>query len=67
MGSDVGERTIAVEAAIPPLVEPAESLTTDEVSRYARHVIIPELGMVGQRRVRLLERNSGSQKLKMVP
>ena len=32
--------------ALPPLVEPAESLTPDEVRRYSRHLIIPEVGMV---------------------
>jgi adenylyltransferase/sulfurtransferase len=34
------------------LVEPAESLTVDEVKRYSRHIIIPEIGMAGQKRLR---------------
>lgn len=35
-----------------PLVEPAASLTEEEVRRYSRHLIIPEVGMLGQRRLR---------------
>ena len=38
--------------SVPPLVEPAADLSVDEVRRYARHVIIPELAMVGQRRLK---------------
>jgi adenylyltransferase/sulfurtransferase len=38
--------------SLPPLVEPAESLTVDEVRRYSRHIIIPEIGMVGQKRLK---------------
>jgi adenylyltransferase/sulfurtransferase len=37
---------------LPPLVEPAADLTTDEVQRYSRHVIIPEIGEIGQRRLK---------------
>jgi adenylyltransferase/sulfurtransferase len=37
---------------LPPLVEPAESLTVDEVRRYSRHLIIPDVGMIGQRRLK---------------
>jgi sulfur-carrier protein adenylyltransferase/sulfurtransferase len=37
--------------SLPPLVEPVESLTVDEVKRYSRHIIIPEIGMVGQKRL----------------
>jgi adenylyltransferase/sulfurtransferase len=33
-------------------VEPAAELTTDEVRRYSRHLIIPEVGMSGQRRLK---------------
>ncbi|MFH5878158.1 molybdopterin-synthase adenylyltransferase MoeB [Arthrobacter sp. NA-172] len=39
-------------SALPPLVEPAAELTTDEVERYSRHLIIPEIGAVGQRRLK---------------
>jgi len=38
--------------ALPPLVEPAEELTPDEVRRYSRHLIIPDVGMVGQKRLK---------------
>jgi len=37
--------------AITPLVEPGPGLTVDEVRRYSRHLIIPDVGMVGQRRL----------------
>jgi adenylyltransferase/sulfurtransferase len=38
--------------SLPPLVEPAEDLTVDEVRRYSRHLIIPEIGMTGQKRLK---------------
>jgi len=38
--------------ALPPLVEPAAELTTAEVERYSRHIIIPEIGTIGQRRLK---------------
>ncbi|HVK36803.1 MAG TPA: molybdopterin-synthase adenylyltransferase MoeB, partial [Microlunatus sp.] len=38
--------------ALPPLVEPAEALTPEEVRRYSRHLIIPDVGMIGQRRLK---------------
>jgi adenylyltransferase/sulfurtransferase len=37
---------------LPPLVEPAAALTVDEVRRYSRHLIIPDVAMAGQRRLR---------------
>ncbi|MGT2461243.1 molybdopterin-synthase adenylyltransferase MoeB [Sinomonas atrocyanea] len=37
---------------LPPLVEPAAELTPEEVQRYSRHVIIPEIGEIGQRRLK---------------
>ncbi len=36
----------------PPLVEPAPELTIDEVRRYSRHLIIPDVGMAGQQRLK---------------
>ncbi|NYG55248.1 adenylyltransferase/sulfurtransferase MoeZ [Nocardioides perillae] len=36
----------------PPLVEPAVELTVDEVRRYSRHLIIPDVGMAGQKRLK---------------
>jgi adenylyltransferase/sulfurtransferase len=38
-------RTITDPAALP-------ELTTDELSRYSRHLILPEVGMEGQRRLK---------------
>ncbi len=37
---------------MPPLVEPAESLSIDEVRRYSRHLIIPDVAMDGQKRLK---------------
>jgi sulfur-carrier protein adenylyltransferase/sulfurtransferase len=46
-------RTDKVETvALPPLVEPAEALTTDEIRRYSRHLIIPDVAMDGQKRLK---------------
>ncbi|AUS78204.1 adenylyltransferase/sulfurtransferase MoeZ [Actinoalloteichus sp. AHMU CJ021] len=39
-------------ATLPPLVEPAEELTREEVARYSRHLIIPDVGMEGQKRLK---------------
>ena len=41
-----------MSSPLPPLVEPAAELTRDEVSRYSRHLIIPDLGVVGQKRLK---------------
>ncbi|MGZ8749138.1 MAG: adenylyltransferase/sulfurtransferase MoeZ [Mycobacterium sp.] len=38
--------------ALPPLVEPAAELTREEVQRYSRHLIIPDLGLDGQKRLK---------------
>ncbi|MFB0836503.1 molybdopterin-synthase adenylyltransferase MoeB [Arthrobacter sp. FW306-05-C] len=38
--------------SLDPLVEPAADLTPDEVERYSRHLIIPEIGALGQRRLK---------------
>jgi len=38
--------------SLPPLVEPGAELTRDEVARYSRHLIIPDIGVVGQRRLK---------------
>jgi adenylyltransferase/sulfurtransferase len=38
--------------SLPPLVEPAAELTKDEVARYSRHLIIPDVGMDGQKRLK---------------
>jgi len=41
-----------ISMAIPPLVEPSVSLSAAEIERYARHVLIPDVGMEGQRRLK---------------
>ena len=38
--------------SLPALVEPAAELTIDEVRRYSRHLIIPDVGMEGQKRLK---------------
>lgn len=38
--------------SLPPLVEPAADLTAEETARYSRQVILPELGRLGQRRLK---------------
>src|SRR5687768_8998779 len=38
--------------ALPPLVEPAAELSKEEVERYSRHLIIPDVGMTGQKGVK---------------
>jgi adenylyltransferase/sulfurtransferase len=41
-----------MSGTLPPLVEPAAELTKDEVARYSRHLIIPDVGMAGQKRLK---------------
>ena len=38
--------------SLPPLVEPAEELSVEEIARYSRHLIIPEVGVPGQKRLK---------------
>ncbi|MFZ0160781.1 MAG: molybdopterin-synthase adenylyltransferase MoeB [Kineosporiaceae bacterium] len=38
--------------SLPPLVEPADGLDAEEIARYSRHVILPDVGLVGQRRLK---------------
>ena len=37
---------------LPPLVEPADALSVQEVNRYSRHLIIPDVAMAGQKRLK---------------
>ncbi|GAA3825154.1 adenylyltransferase/sulfurtransferase MoeZ [Brevibacterium ammoniilyticum] len=37
---------------LAPLVEPVAQLSREEVTRYARHLSLPEVGEIGQRRLR---------------
>ena len=41
-----------MSTSLPPLVEPAAELTRDEVARYSRHLVIPDLGVDGQKRLK---------------
>jgi len=38
--------------SLPPLVEPAAELSVDEVRRYSRHLIVPDVAMSGQKRLK---------------
>jgi molybdopterin/thiamine biosynthesis adenylyltransferase/rhodanese-related sulfurtransferase len=38
--------------SLPPLVDPAAELTRDEIARYSRHLVIPDLGVDGQKRLK---------------
>jgi len=38
--------------SLPPLVEPAAELTRQEVMRYSRHLIIPDVATAGQKRLK---------------
>src|SRR3954462_1759555 len=38
--------------SLPALVSPAADLTIDEVRRYSRHLIIPDVAMDGQKRLK---------------
>ena len=38
--------------ALPPLVEPSAPLFAQEIERYARQVLIPDVGVQGQRRLK---------------
>lgn len=43
-----GER----DMSLPPLVAPAVELSRKEINRYSRHLLIPDVGSVGQRRLK---------------
>jgi sulfur-carrier protein adenylyltransferase/sulfurtransferase len=38
--------------SLPPVVGPAPDLTVDEVRRYSRHLIVPDVAMDGQKRLK---------------
>ena len=38
--------------SLPPLVAASADLSVDEVQRYSRHIIIPDVGMDGQKRLK---------------
>ena len=37
---------------LSPLVNPTETLSKDEISRYSRHLLIPDVGLEGQKRLK---------------
>ncbi|RAX47969.1 adenylyltransferase/sulfurtransferase MoeZ [Arthrobacter sp. AQ5-05] len=37
---------------LPPLVEPGPALSGEELERYSRHALMPQIGLEGQRRLR---------------
>lgn len=41
-----------MSTSLPPLVEPAGELSRDEVARYSRHLLIPDFGVDGQKRLK---------------
>ncbi len=41
-----------MSVSLPPLVEPAAELSVDEIRRYSRHLIIPDVGVAGQKRLK---------------
>ena len=41
-----------MSTTLPPLVSPDVDLTADEVRRYSRHLIIPDVAMDGQKRLK---------------
>lgn len=42
----------AESGSLPPLVEPGPPLAPDEATRYSRHLLLPDIGSLGQRRLR---------------
>ena len=38
--------------SLPPLVDAANSLFVEEVRRYSRHLIMPEVALAGQKRLK---------------
>ncbi|MEU5843424.1 adenylyltransferase/sulfurtransferase MoeZ [Rhodococcus sp. NPDC047139] len=51
-GESVTATTPLERRSLPPLVEPGAELGRDEVARYSRHLIIPNVGVTGQRRLK---------------
>ena len=44
--------TSSAPTRLPPVVDRREPLTHDEIARYSRHLIIPDVGMEGQERMK---------------
>ena len=47
-----GTPAIAEEALAEPIAEELPTLTNEEIARYSRHLILPEVGMAGQRKLK---------------
>ncbi len=47
-----GPADVDRQGAVPPLVEPGPPLSSAEVARFSRHLLLPTLGPDGQRRLR---------------
>nr|WP_227492734.1 ThiF family adenylyltransferase [Brevibacterium sp. CFH 10365] len=43
--------TPAAQVSLPPLVDPVEALSREELERYSRHLSLPGFGLEGQRRL----------------
>lgn len=37
---------------LPPLVEPTAELSAEELARYSRHLLLPDVGLIGQKRLK---------------
>ncbi|MEV4686868.1 molybdopterin-synthase adenylyltransferase MoeB [Microbacterium sp. LWH3-1.2] len=44
--------TASARVVPPPLVPPAPTLAPEELDRYSRHILLPEIGGTGQRRLK---------------
>ena len=47
----VSTTTPAAQVSLPPLVDPVEALSREELERYSRHLSLPGFGLEGQRRL----------------
>ncbi|MEJ2633540.1 MAG: hypothetical protein P8011_16270 [Acidihalobacter sp.] len=45
---------------IPALVAPGDELSREEVNRYSRHLLIPNVGLLGQKRIKKVYRGIAS-------
>lgn len=52
MVSLIPSATSKTPSTLPALVAPGPELSAEEIERYSRHALIPEIGLVGQRRLR---------------
>ena len=50
-GNGVAGHRYCRDMGIPPLVSPGPELTAEQKARYARHILLPQIGLEGQRRL----------------